>query len=69
MLVAVVSTEAGHEIVAKIPFPDATDGAEQSICDAATDLFYLSVPEIKGNRAKGDRQDHARSTAVIRPAS
>ena len=48
-----VSTEAGHKILAKIPFADATDGAEQSVYDATSGKFYLSIPEIKGDKAKG----------------
>src|SRR5271165_3713908 len=37
----IVSTEAGHKVLAKIPFPDATDGIEQSVYDPETDKFYL----------------------------
>ena len=47
------STDAGHKIIAKIPFPDATDGAEQSVFDSASGKFYLSIPEIKGVKANG----------------
>lgn len=57
-----VSTEAGHKVVAKIPFEDATDGIEQSVYDAATERFYVSIPELKKDKAKG-------AVAVINPVN
>jgi DNA-binding beta-propeller fold protein YncE len=58
----IVSAAAGHNILAKIVFADATDGIEQSVYDAKTDKFYMSVPELKGDKAKG-------GVAVIEPAA
>jgi len=59
---SLISTLPGHKIIAKISFPDATDGAEQSVFDATTNKFYLSIPEIKGDKAKG-------GVAVIDPTN
>ncbi len=56
------STEAGHKVVSKIVFEDATDGVEQPIYDAVTKKFYVSVPELKKDKAKG-------AVAVIDPSS
>jgi DNA-binding beta-propeller fold protein YncE len=42
-----------HKIVATIPFPDATNGIEQPLFVPATGLFYISVPELNGDKASG----------------
>jgi hypothetical protein len=36
-------------IAKKIPFPDATNGAEQPVYDPQTGMFYLSVPATKAS--------------------
>jgi hypothetical protein len=51
-----------HKIVATIPFPDATNGIEQPLFVPATGLFYISVPELKGDKASG-------AVAIIDPQS
>jgi DNA-binding beta-propeller fold protein YncE len=57
--ISFISTET-HEVVGRIDFPRATNGLEQPVWDAATRLFYLSVPELDGNPATGE-------IAVIEP--
>src|SRR2546422_5717182 len=37
-----------------LPFPDATNGLEQPVWDPRTGLFYMSVPELGGDPAKGE---------------
>jgi DNA-binding beta-propeller fold protein YncE len=56
----IIDMHAGHKIIAKIPFPDATDGAEQPDWNAADGMFYLAVPELKKDPKKG-------GVAVIEP--
>jgi hypothetical protein len=53
--VSFISTET-HAVVrgGRIEFPRATNGLEQSVWDAATGLFYLSVPELDGDPATGE---------------
>jgi len=57
-----VSTASGHRILARIPFADATDGAEQPAYNPADGLFYVSIPEIGKDAKKG-------GVAVIDPHS
>jgi len=38
-----------RSVLKKIPFPDATNGAEQPVYDPATGMFYLSVPATKAS--------------------
>ncbi|MFJ2367629.1 YncE family protein [Pseudomonas sp. NPDC087697] len=57
-----ISTKPGHKVVAKIPFEDATDGIEQAVYDVTTKRFYVSIPELKKDKAKG-------AVAVINPDS
>lgn len=49
----IVSTRKGHKIIAKVTFPDATDGTEQPGYNAADGMFYVSIPEIKKDPKKG----------------
>jgi DNA-binding beta-propeller fold protein YncE len=51
-----------HKIIDKLPFPDATDGAEQPDYNAADGRFYISIPEIGKQAAKG-------AVAVVEPAT
>jgi hypothetical protein len=51
-----------RKIVATIPFPDATNGIEQPLFVPATGLFYISVPELNGDKASG-------AVAIIDPKS
>jgi len=47
-----ISTEAGHKVVSKIVFEDATDGVEQPIYDAKTKKIYVSVPDADLDRGR-----------------
>lgn len=51
---SLISTHAGHEIVKKIQFPQATNGMHQPVWDAGTGCFYLPVTEVDGNKALGE---------------
>jgi len=57
-----ISTKPGHKVMARIAIEDATDGIEQPVYDAVTKRFYVSIPELKKDKAKG-------AVAVINPAS
>jgi len=48
-----VSTKPGHKTLAKIAFPDATDGAEQPVYNPADGMFYVAIPELKKDAKKG----------------
>ena len=48
-----VSMNPGHKVIAKVPFPDATDGAEQPDYNPADGMFYVAIPEVKKNEKKG----------------
>jgi len=55
-----ISTKKGHKVIAKIPFEDATDGAEQPAYNPADGMFYVSIPELKKDAKKN-------AVAVINP--
>jgi DNA-binding beta-propeller fold protein YncE len=55
-----ISTKPGHKIIAKVPFSNATDGAEQPDYNAADGMFYVSIPELDKDPKKG-------GVAVIEP--
>lgn len=57
--VVLISTTE-HKVIAKIPFPNATDGLEAPAYDPATGMFYFSVPEFDHNPRKN-------GVAVITP--
>jgi DNA-binding beta-propeller fold protein YncE len=57
-----ISTKPGHKIIAKVPFPDATDGAEQPDYNVADGMFYVSIPELNKDPKKG-------GVAVIEPTT
>jgi DNA-binding beta-propeller fold protein YncE len=46
---ATLISVAGRNVLKKIPFPNATNGAEQPVYDPQTGMFYLSVPASKAN--------------------
>ncbi len=48
-----VSTRRGHKIIAKLPFPDLTDGLEQTGYNREDGMFYTAMPEIKKDPTKG----------------
>lgn len=49
-----ISTGPGHEIIAKVHFPRATNGLHQPVWDPGTRLFYLPVTEVDGNKSAGE---------------
>jgi DNA-binding beta-propeller fold protein YncE len=49
----IVDMHAGHKIIGKLAFPDATDGAEQPDYNAADGMFYVALPELKKDPKKG----------------
>jgi hypothetical protein len=51
--VTLVSTKPGHKIIAKLEFPQATDGVEQAAYNPADGLFYVSLPEINNDGFRG----------------
>jgi DNA-binding beta-propeller fold protein YncE len=55
-----ISTKAGHKIIAKVEFKEATDGAEQPDYNPADGMFYVSIPELNKDPKKG-------GVAVIEP--
>jgi hypothetical protein len=59
--VSFISTQS-REVVGKIKFKEASNGLEQPVWDPATQLFYLSVPELNGDPHHGE-------IAVIEPRS
>jgi len=46
---ATLFSVSGRIVIKKIPFPNATNGAEQPQYDPATGMFYLSVPATVAN--------------------
>jgi DNA-binding beta-propeller fold protein YncE len=50
---SLVSTEAGHRIVAKIPVEDAAESLERSDYHAATGMFYTDVPILRADHSRG----------------
>ncbi len=57
-----ISTKPGHKVIAKIPFPDATDGAEQPAYNPADGNLYVAIPQIGQDAKEG-------GVAVIEPTS
>jgi DNA-binding beta-propeller fold protein YncE len=48
-----VSMKPGHKVIAKLVFPDATDGAEQPAYNQEDGMFYVAIPELKKDEKKG----------------
>lgn len=48
-----ISTKRGHKILGKIEFPNATDGIEQTAYNPLDGMFYVDIPEIDKQKAKG----------------
>ena len=51
--VTLISTEPGRRILAKIPFPDATEGIERPAYSPQTGRFYVPLPSLDKARAAG----------------
>jgi len=56
----IISTRQGHKVIAKVSFPDATDGAEQPAYNPTDGMFYIAIPEVKKDPKKN-------AVAVIEP--
>ncbi len=54
VFVSLISTGSDHKVLARIEFPDASNGIEQPVWDATTGQFYISVPEVGHDKAKGE---------------
>ncbi len=53
--VSLIYTRDGYRtILKKISFPNATNGLEQPVFDAARGVFYLSVPQLGPNQKNGE---------------
>lgn len=50
---SLISTEAGHKILAKIPIEDAAESLERSAYHAPSGMFYTDVPMLRKDHAKG----------------
>ncbi len=51
--VTLISTAPDHKLLGQIKLPDATDGLEQPVWDRVGRRFYLSIPELDHDKAKG----------------
>jgi hypothetical protein len=51
--VTLLSTRQGHAISGKIDFPRASASLEQSAWSPQTGLYYLAIPELDRNHARG----------------
>lgn len=51
--VTLISTASDHKILGRINIPQATDGLEQPVWDPIGRHFYLSIPELEHDKAKG----------------
>jgi hypothetical protein len=51
--VTLISTKRGHPILGQIKLAQATDGLEQPVWDRVGRHFYLSIPELDHDKAKG----------------
>jgi hypothetical protein len=48
-----ISTKPGHKLIAKVSFPDASDGAEQPAYNPADGMFYIAIQEERDERRRG----------------
>jgi DNA-binding beta-propeller fold protein YncE len=48
-----ISTQGDHRILGKLVFHDASAGLEQSVWDPRTHRFYLAIPELNADAARG----------------
>lgn len=51
--VTLISTAPDHKLLGQIKLPEATDGLEQPVWDHIGRHFYLSIPELNHDKAKG----------------
>lgn len=52
--VTFISTDAGHSVLGKISYPQATNGLEQCQWSPRTGLIYFAVPEVNGRVGQGE---------------
>jgi hypothetical protein len=48
-----ISVLAGHRILGKLQFPRATASLEHAVWSAKTGLYYLTIPELDADHARG----------------
>ena len=51
--ITLISTKPGHKILAKLVYPEATDGIEQPQYNPVDGMFYVDLPEINKQPTKG----------------
>lgn len=51
--VTLISTKPGHKILAKLVYPEATDGIEQPQYNPLDGMIYIDLPEINKQANKG----------------
>ena len=51
--VTLISTAPDHKLLGQIKLPQATGGLEQPVWDTIGRRFYLSIPELEHDKAKG----------------
>lgn len=51
--VTLISTKPDHKIIAKISYPEATDGIEQAQYNPFDGMFYVDIPELNKQKGKG----------------
>jgi DNA-binding beta-propeller fold protein YncE len=52
-LTFIATTTGDHKLTGRLVLPQASDGLEQPVWDPASDLVYVSVPELNGRAAQG----------------
>ena len=60
--ISFVSTAAGHRILSKLAFPQASGGLEQPVWNPHDGLVYLAMPELNHQKADG-------GIAIINPST
>jgi len=51
--VTLISTKPGHKILAKLVYPEASDGIEQPQYNPMDGMIYIDLPEINKQKGKG----------------
>jgi DNA-binding beta-propeller fold protein YncE len=50
---SLISTDAGHKILAKIPVPESAENLERSSFHASSGMFYTAIPVLRADPTKG----------------
>jgi hypothetical protein len=61
----IISTEPGHKVIGKIEFTQATDGAEQPQFHPGNGHFYITLPQLRGNKKIGGLAEIDPQTAKL----